>query len=468
MSLSDEYRQLATLIDALESQGIAVREAAPVSGNGRDGSTSDRFTVQLEVALPEPFSLERLVVDETPAVDTETVGGDDNREADVDADDTDSGGGGVADRSPTADSDAGTEDASGETEATADEAEEAANETDARTTDGTDAAAAASDAPRGTDEGASDEDDDTVPCTHPDCNRTFETERGMKIHRTKAHPLSELVDPDARGAIHHDPEALAEVYEEYETFAEMTEALDVDVGAQAVRKQMIRHGIHEPEGQNSGDGASTVAPSEGESADTSPTPDASTTADATGSISDGGVRPSGDATNGTADRDDQTDESDQSDRRLNGAESTDASRNGTSDAGSDGDPGPDDTDTATDADSTTDGDTATDADSATDDSDTASADIGDAETWEESERVADRLPELDLPGSLSTEELLSAVETANTLYDVQRQLDLDTETTRDVLSEYDLLELVSGRAASVRDREQMKSEIHERLRRAAP
>jgi hypothetical protein len=36
-----------------------------------------------------------------------------------------------------------------------------------------------------------------------------------------------------------------------------------------------------------------------------------------------------------------------------------------------------------------------------------------------------------------------------------------------VLSEYDLLELVSGRAASVSDREKMKSEIHERLRRAA-
>jgi hypothetical protein len=33
--------------------------------------------------------------------------------------------------------------------------------------------------------------------------------------------------------------------------------------------------------------------------------------------------------------------------------------------------------------------------------------------------------------------------------------------------EYDLLELVSGRAASVRDREEMKSEIHERIRRTA-
>jgi hypothetical protein len=464
MSLSDEYRQLATLIDALESQGIAVREAAPVSGNGRDGTTSDRFTVQLEVALPEPFSLERLVVDETPTVDTETVGGDDDRETDVDTDDADTGAGGTADQSPTVDSDAGTKDASGETDATTDETNTTTDETDT-TTDETDAAAASSD------ESVSDEapieDDDIVSCTHPDCNRTFETERGMKIHRTKAHPLSELVDPDARGAIHHDPEALAEVYEKYETFAEMTEALDVDVGAQAVRKQMIRHGIHEPEGQNSGDGASTVGPSGSESADTSPTPDASTTADATGSISDGGVRPSGDATNGMADRGEGAEGSGQSDRTPNGVEPTDASRNGTSDEGNDVDSATDDAAPATgDADSATDDADSTAADS-TDDSDTAPADIGDAETWEESERVADRLPELDLPGSLSTEELLSAVETANTLYDVQRELDLDTETTRDVLSEYDLLELVSGRAASVRDREQMKSEIHERLRRAA-
>jgi hypothetical protein len=81
--------------------------------------------------------------------------------------------------------------------------------------------------------------------------------------------------------------------------------------------------------------------------------------------------------------------------------------------------------------------------------------------------VSERLPSLDLPGSLSTGELQTAVEEATTLYDVQRSLDLDRETTRDVLAEYDLLELVSGRATALRDREDLKTEITQRIRRRA-
>jgi len=44
-----------------------------------------------------------------------------------------------------------------------------------------------------------------------------------------------------------DPSALAEVYEAYETFEEMTEALDVEVSPSTVRRHMIKHGVHEPE-----------------------------------------------------------------------------------------------------------------------------------------------------------------------------------------------------------------------------
>ena len=43
-----------------------------------------------------------------------------------------------------------------------------------------------------------------------------------------------------------DPELLAEVYESCETFAEMTEALGMDVTSETVRRYMIEHGIHEP------------------------------------------------------------------------------------------------------------------------------------------------------------------------------------------------------------------------------
>lgn len=42
-----------------------------------------------------------------------------------------------------------------------------------------------------------------------------------------------------------DRELLAEVYDSCETFAEMTDALDMDVTAETVRRYMIEHGIHE-------------------------------------------------------------------------------------------------------------------------------------------------------------------------------------------------------------------------------
>jgi hypothetical protein len=43
-----------------------------------------------------------------------------------------------------------------------------------------------------------------------------------------------------------DPELLAEVYESCDTFAEMTEAIGMDVTAETVRRYMIDYGIHQP------------------------------------------------------------------------------------------------------------------------------------------------------------------------------------------------------------------------------
>lgn len=50
---------------------------------------------------------------------------------------------------------------------------------------------------------------------------------------------------------------LAGVYEEYDTFAEMTEALDVDVTPATVREHMVNHGIHPTvsDDEEGGDGA---------------------------------------------------------------------------------------------------------------------------------------------------------------------------------------------------------------------
>jgi len=44
---------------------------------------------------------------------------------------------------------------------------------------------------------------------------------------------------------HRDPDALQEAYEQCDTFAEMKRALGTDVTPEAVRQQMVKHGIHE-------------------------------------------------------------------------------------------------------------------------------------------------------------------------------------------------------------------------------
>jgi hypothetical protein len=57
-----------------------------------------------------------------------------------------------------------------------------------------------------------------------------------------------------------DPDLLADVYDSCETFAEMTDALGVDVTPETVRRYMIDHGIHRPNSYDTGDadgGAST-------------------------------------------------------------------------------------------------------------------------------------------------------------------------------------------------------------------
>ena len=51
-----------------------------------------------------------------------------------------------------------------------------------------------------------------------------------------------------------DPELLAEVYESCDTFAEMTDAIGMDVTAETVRRYMIDYGIHQPNTYDTGGG----------------------------------------------------------------------------------------------------------------------------------------------------------------------------------------------------------------------
>jgi hypothetical protein len=44
-----------------------------------------------------------------------------------------------------------------------------------------------------------------------------------------------------------DPEKLRDVYEQFDTFPQMTEALGVDVTSETVRRYMVQYGIHDPD-----------------------------------------------------------------------------------------------------------------------------------------------------------------------------------------------------------------------------
>jgi hypothetical protein len=59
-------------------------------------------------------------------------------------------------------------------------------------------------------------------------------------------PVQQVASDSESAPEYQDPERLAAVYDKYDTFAEMRDALEVDVTSQTVRRYMIEHGIHEP------------------------------------------------------------------------------------------------------------------------------------------------------------------------------------------------------------------------------
>jgi hypothetical protein len=71
--------------------------------------------------------------------------------------------------------------------------------------------------------------------------------------------------PAAKSKPYRDPDRLREVYDAHETFAEMTDALDVDVTAETVRTNMIKHGIHQPASHSSESTATPTAADRNES-----------------------------------------------------------------------------------------------------------------------------------------------------------------------------------------------------------
>lgn len=255
---------------------------------------------------------------------------------------------------------------------------------------------------------------------------------------------------------HRDPACLSEVYDPDATFEEMTEALDASVTPQTVRKNMIRHGIHQPQsyatttsetgslgesdGISSEESENETDPSESkshvESTDhelvseapeaTEPTIESEPSESQSGKsdIVDEGM---GEATDEDADLTENAVKVDSEGRTDESGQSTEASVNDASHSGSESD----------------------------ESSETTSV----AELPE--------LPEEYEHFDVTITEICEAVQNSKTLYEVERALGLETVVVRGLLQELDLLGFVTGRMATKRDHSTSWTDIRNRVVDAA-
>lgn len=333
MSLSDVHRRLADLIDRVEASDVRVTAASP-EDDATDGTVTAELTVELSVEGDRKQGT--TAGDATPTSDVAAAEGDDS--------------------------------AATETE---DDEEPPADDTDEPASDG--GTGDSSDAPSAE---ISETASPSVPCKHGDCDATFETPHGMKIHYTKTH-----VGSDAAVPAYRDPERLREAYEAHDTLTEVREALDADVAVTTIRRHLLDHGIHDPDTDESR-GLDSVAEPTGE---------------------------------------------------VGAADATAAGATAVED-----EPAP------------------------TDDAELEPADDTEKSAEPADDPVFDS--ETEVAPGVTVEAFREALHGAATVSGVQRSLDLDRETTVELLREYDLLDVVGGRVASKPDHETVRAEVDDRLR----
>lgn len=211
-----------------------------------------------------------------------------------------------------------------------------------------------------------------------------------------------------------DPEALETVYERYDSFPQMTEALDVDVTPETVRRHAIKYGIHDAgEDTASAESSGTV---EANAAEVDVAEADPAEVDAAEADTDEVDAVEADSAEETVDV--------PSDEVAGGEKSTDAdaSEVPAGDVDDGGSPDPNLSDRHV-ADLLTTTDTVTDAD----------------------RPIADGN---GIPPDLTVGQLASALEASRTVYEVTQRLDASYETVRGLLEELDLLPFVNGRLAS--------------------
>ncbi|WP_435183667.1 hypothetical protein [Halobellus sp. EA9] len=217
---------------------------------------------------------------------------------------------------------------------------------------------------------------------------------------------------------YEDVAYLARLYEVCDTFAEMSERIEMDVSAETVRRYMIDADVHSPTSYELGGAGRT--------------PDNSD-----------------DARSGSAD--DGTDEPDES--VVETAPSDETAPEDGSDADGRGDEG----DGSRNAEAA--------ATPAEDRTGSEPADRVAPESLPDEQLVADGI---GLPESLTLPDVVAAVVDARTLYDVQRELGLGHDRTRQLLRQLNVLDLVLCRASQAAAREVSVETVTARIRQCTP
>lgn len=212
-----------------------------------------------------------------------------------------------------------------------------------------------------------------------------------------------------------DPEKLRAVYDEEDTFAEMTESLGVDVTPQTVRRHMVKLGIHEPESR-----LSNTISKYAKEADTSPL-DLDPEERENRRSGSGGDSESNRQMD-TQPKSEQQD-ADRSELRVKKQTETELSNEEVS-AQERGEEERDDDPEGAESESVTPQD--------------RSEDLSDY-------LVTDVVDEIDDEISLTIGDISSVVQDARTMYEVEQQIDVKRETLRKTLKQLGLLEIVSGR-----------------------
>lgn len=274
---------------------------------------------------------------------------------------------------------------------------------------------------------------------------------------------------------YRDPERLAAVYDEDATFAEMTDELGVDVTPQTVRNYMIDHGIHEPDRWSDSDDRN--ADSRSEDSNTSGSSDCddgtSVPEEVTPSSEDDSHSPDPEQMTTTQEASDDEGQpidvntvggTDDGDPEGDGSVSDDP--DSTSDdasggtAGAAGDPDTDDPEGSEDA-SPNSQEAERHHDDPTVEEDRSAVTTADLDD----EGVSiDALGPITVHDGVTADELVDAVVGARTVYEVSQRLGLDSDRTRQLLNEYDLIDLVTGRIN--RDDPPTETDVINRLRTA--